>query len=136
MNQKDIAFKWIIRGAGFMLVGLILSKILNYIYRAITARWFSPEQYGVLSLGLAVLSVALIITIFGFNFGVERYIGYYANRKKQNQILKTAILFTIPLSIIFAVILFFLSDFIAITFFHNKAVSIVIKVLAFSLPFF
>src|SRR3989344_8519280 len=136
MSKKDSAFNWIIRGAGFMFIGIFLSKLLNYGYRAIIARWLDPEQYGIFSLGLAVFSVALMITLFGFNFGVERFIGYYSEKKRQNSIFKTAILFTLPLSIIVGVALFFFSDLIALKFFQNIKVSIIIRILAFSLPFF
>ena len=113
MNSKDDALRWIMKGAGITLIGLIASKLLGYAYRALLARGLGPEQYGVLSLGLAIVSIVGMIGLLGYNFGIERFIGYYQDKKEQQDILHTALYYTLPLSLVLALLLFLIAETLA-----------------------
>lgn len=135
MNADD-PLKTIAKGAGIVFVGIFISKFLNYIYRMIVAR-AGTETYGLLYLGLSFYGILTAIASFGLYFGVARYVAYY-NEKNDNKRVKGVILsalkITLSLSVLIGVLLFFASDWIAINWFHNEGLGLVLKILAFALP--
>ena len=123
-------------GAGLVFIGMFLSKVLTYFWRVVVAR-VGPEEYGLLSLGLAVLGIATIISMLGLASGVVRYVSYYSGKNDQARIkgiITTALKISIPFSILLATISYFLSEYIAVTLFHNIRLIPVIKIIAFAIP--
>lgn len=137
LDIKDQALKTLAKGAGFVFIGMILSKIFTYLYRIIVAR-IGTSEYGLLSLGLAVISIAMYIPVLGMDQGILRYVSYYLGLKDKQRIKGTitkALKIAIPLSILFTIILFFSSNFISIIL-HQPDLSLIIKILSLSLPFY
>ncbi len=136
MSLED-SFKTLFKGAGFVFFGLIISKILGYAYRLIVAR-LGPEEYGLLSLGLAITGVLTTISLFGLDAGVLRYVANF-RASNENEKIRGSILSGIKLSTYFslliAFLLFILSDYIALQFFHEPRLSTIIKILAITIPF-
>lgn len=137
MNSTDESLKTITKGAGIVFIGLFISKLLGYIYRLIVAR-IGTEQYGLLSLGLAIFGVLTTLSLLGLNQGIIRYISFYKAKEdllKIKNILVSTFKITLPLSLILAIFLFIFSKWISITFFHNPNLSLIIKIIAIALPF-
>ena len=136
MEDSDNALKKIVKGAGIFLIGLIISKFLAYAYRLIIAR-IGVEQYGLFSISLAVFGIFITISLLGMGDGVIRFVSFYKGRSDQRRIkgvITSALKITLPISLISATFLFFASDWIAVTFFHNIELSILLKVFAFGVP--
>lgn len=124
-------------GAGIVFIGLIISKLLGFFYRLIVAR-IGPEQFGLLSLGLALLGVLGIVSVLGTNEGVLRYASYYKEKNDPARVKGTflySLRLTFLLSIILSVLVFIFSDFISINVFHDGRLSVILKVIAFAIPF-
>jgi len=60
----------IFSGALIILIGTFISKLLSYGYRVIVGR-IGTEQYGLLSLGLAISGSLIVISTLGLNIGVQ-----------------------------------------------------------------
>ena len=108
-----------------------------YIYRLILART-GPEQYGLISLGIAILGVSTTVSLLGLNQGVIRYISFYKTKKellKVKEVIFSAIKLTLPLSLVITILLVLFSKQISIEFFDNIDLDIVVKVVAIALPF-
>jgi len=136
MKELDKSIKKIAKGGGIIFIGIIISKILSYIYRIIVAR-IGVEEYGLFSIGLAVTGFLAMISTLGMGEGVVRYVSYYIGKKqeyKARNIIKYALILTTTFSILVAVSLFILSDWISINLFHNKNLSIILAIFAISLP--
>ena len=71
--MEENHLKKIFSGALIILLGTVLSKILSYGYRVIVGR-IGTEQYGLLSLGLAISGSLIVISTLGLNVGVQRYV--------------------------------------------------------------
>jgi len=137
MNSTNESLKTITKGAGILFVGIFISKLLTYIYRIIVAR-IGTEQYGLLSLGIAILGILTTLSLLGLNRGVLRYISFYKGKQellKIKNILSSTFKITLPLSSILAIFLFIFSNRISVTFFHNPNLSIIIKIIAIAIPF-
>jgi O-antigen/teichoic acid export membrane protein len=136
MEDTGTALKKIAKGAGIFLIGLLLSKILGYAYRIIIAR-IGVEQYGLLSIALAVFGICMTLSLLGLSDGVIRFVSFYKGKSDQRRIkgvITSALKITLPLSLSCATVLFFASNWIAITFFHNSDLSILLKIMAFGIP--
>ena len=130
-NLKTMA-----NGAGLVFIGMFLSKVLTYFWRVVVAR-IGPEEYGLLSLGIAVLGIATTLSLLGLSSGVLRYVSYYSGKKDSARIkgvITTALKISVPLSLVIAFLTYFFSETIAISIFHDVALIPVIKIIAFAIP--
>ena len=137
-EEGEQAIKSVAKGGGIVFIGLLISRFLGYLYRMVVGRFLGPEQYGLISLGMAVVGFAVPVALLGLHQGVKRYASYY-NGKGEKEKVKGTIISTFkiitPLSIAVAVLVFFLSDFLAIRIFDEPAASLVFKIFAVSIPF-
>ncbi len=138
-NEIEIqSLKKIVKVAGIVFIGLLISKLLTYGYRLIAAR-IGVEEYGLLSLGLAVFGVLTTITVAGLDLGVLRYVAFY-NGKKDKERTRSVIVSSLKIclifSLIFAFLMFFSAEWVSITLFHNAALSVILKMFSFIIPFF
>jgi O-antigen/teichoic acid export membrane protein len=125
------------KGAGIAFLGIAFSKGAGYIYRIIVAR-ISPEDYGLLSLSLALFGIISIISMMGLNIGVTRFVANYkAHNQPQNikNILKNAIKFSLFTSIPLAIMLFLLADVIGQNIFHSQEIAYMLRIFSFLIPF-
>lgn len=136
MKDVDIALKKIAKGAGIFSIGLLISKVLAYAYRVIIAR-IGVEQYGLFSIALAIFGICVTISLLGLSDGIVRFVSFYKGKADQRRIkgvITSALKITLPLSLACAMFLFFASDWIAATFFHNNSLSILFKIFAIGVP--
>ncbi|MFH1209741.1 MAG: flippase [archaeon] len=135
--KKDNLHRIIAKGAGITLLGILISKLLGYIYRLIVAR-LGPDAYGELSLGLAVFGILSVISVLGLNFGVLRYISVYKSKNEENNVRGT-IKFSMKLvflsSVVISFFAFIFSDWISNVLFHTDKISLIIKIIVIALPF-
>lgn len=136
MDDTEIALKKIAKGAGIFSIGLVIVKALGYLYRLIVAR-LGAEQYGLFSIALGVFSLLIIFCLMGLGEGIVRFISFYKGKSDERRVkgvITSTLKITLVLSIIFAFSLFTLSNWVAVTFFHNADLSLLFKVFAFALP--
>ena len=137
--EIDRGLKLIVKSSMIVFIGLFLSKLLTYIYKIIIARYYGPEVYGIFSLAFMIVTLFVAFSSFGFADGLVRYISLFRGKKDINKIkyfLKESLIITIISGIISGIILFLLSEFIAVTLFHNSNLIIFLKIFAFLVPFY
>ena len=131
------AYDIILKGAGITLIGLIFSKLISYITTIIIARIGSTE-YGLLTLGLTVISFIAMVSLLGLHGGVLRYVPYYIGKGDLPRI-KGTILSSLRLSLIIGFIAMILvllfAKNISISIFNKPELVNVIIILAFMIPF-
>lgn len=138
MAEEIGALKTIVKGVGIFFSGMVISKVITFFYRMIIARYFGPEDYGLFSLGLAVLGFAGIFAGLGMWNGVIRYVAYYKAQRDEagiKGVLTSAFRLVILSSSLTSIFLFVLSPYIAIKFFHNSELTNLFRILSITLPF-
>lgn len=131
------SLKMLVRTSFFIFAAIFLSKILGYCYRIIVARYFGAEVYGLLSLALMVSGWIGAFALLGIAQGVLRFIPWYRGRKEYANIrylLKTSTIFLTITGVLSGILMFFLSNFIAINIFHNPNLTIFLQIFSISLP--
>jgi len=127
----------IAKGAIIVFLSMLVGRLLTYLYIAIIAR-LGSENYGLLSLGFAIISFLSIIALMGLTTGVIRYVSYYkgkGNKEKIKGVILSSIKISLPLSIILSIILFIFAENISITIFNNSRLTIILKLFSFIIPF-
>ncbi len=145
MNEKeepmelDRGLELLAKSSVIVFVGLLLSKILFYIYRFVIARSFGPEIYGVFSLAIAIFTIFTIFPLLGFDRGILRFVSFYQGGKDNRKIrylFSFSKRFLLSSSILTAIILFLLADAISLKIFHNPGLIFFLKVFSFVIPLY
>jgi len=138
-EQESKYLKTLVKGAGIAFIGMVFAKLLAYGYRIIIARYFGPADYGLFSLGLAVFTIFSVIALLGFNNAIIHYIAYFLSKKDDKRIkgvITFSFRFVIPFSVLLGVLLYLLSDFISVMFFHTAELGLILKLFSIALPFY
>ncbi|MEK6879537.1 MAG: oligosaccharide flippase family protein [Nanoarchaeota archaeon] len=137
-EEVNKGLKLLIKSSIIVFIAIILSKIFNYLYRIIIARYFGPEVYGLFSISLVIVGWFVAFSLLGFDEGIIRYLSFYRGRNEQNKIrylfrFSSRILFFSLL--IASGVLFSFSDFISNIIFHNSDLSYILKMYSLIIPF-
>src|SRR3989338_4561895 len=116
----------IAKAAIIILFGTIFIKLLTYVF-----------QITLISLGLAVYGVISVICIFGMDTGLYGLLSRTIQKEeeKAKEFIVSAVKISLALSLILSFLLFILSDWLALTYFHNENLKIIIQIIAISIPF-
>ncbi|MFH1294584.1 MAG: oligosaccharide flippase family protein, partial [Candidatus Aenigmatarchaeota archaeon] len=131
--------KTITRGAGIIFLSLILSKILSFVYRLFIVHFYTVDDYGLFSEGLAIITLLKTFAVLGLVTAMVRYTSFYNARKDHvglRAVLLTSLKYTIPLSVILACVLYVSADYLEVVVFAETGLADFLRVFALSLPFF
>jgi O-antigen/teichoic acid export membrane protein len=137
-ETEIVALKTIVKGAGIVFAGMFISKIIAYVYRLFIARYFGPSDYGLFSLGIAVISIFTGLAVLGLPPAVTRYVAHYEAKRDKRRV-KGVIMIAMKIVLISSTLLFaglfVISDFLANAVFHDAALAVVFMVLSLTIPF-
>jgi O-antigen/teichoic acid export membrane protein len=120
-------------------LGQGMSRLLGYATQVALARMYGPAQLGFYVLGVTLVQVASILSQFGMDNGVVRYVAHYHAegdvRRVRGTILQ-ALWVTFALSVALSILLFFGAGFLANRVFDKPFMETVFKAFSVSIPFF
>ncbi|MDQ0162544.1 oligosaccharide flippase family protein [Aeribacillus alveayuensis] len=107
LNKQDNMFL----GAGLSFVGRVLSSLLGYFSLIITVKIVGAFDFGLYNIALSIIAFVNILSVFGFENSLLRYIPLWKQKGKQylEQKLNLSIAFVILLSFVFTLLLIFVS---------------------------
>ena len=106
----------IARSALLVFAGTIIGMLVGLIGRLIIARYVSQEEYGVYSLVIVIINIAVIVSLFGLDAGIARQVAYYRTKTdiiKTTSIIISALKIVAISSFCIAIIVFFTADIVA-----------------------
>jgi len=128
----------IAKGAGIAFTGTFIGTALGYLSRMIIARFLGASDYGLISLGFAVMNIAATLSLVGFNTGIQRFVSFYKGKGDEGRIKGTifgALKICFPLSLIFTLLIFFYAGWISIHIFHSPGLTPVLRIFTIGVPF-
>ena len=129
--------KKIAKGAGIVFLGMVFSKLFSYLYVMLVAR-IGSSDYGLISLGFAIISFITTISLLGLGIGIIRYVAYYKGKNDKARI-KGAILSSIgiclPFGVGLACLLFIFSKQISLGLFHSLELVPILRIFSLLIPF-
>lgn len=136
--MADRAIKDAVKGGSVVFIGSILGAGLDFLIKIVIARFWGPTGYGLINLGLSILMLAAVFSLFGLETGIARFVSFYAGNKEFEKVKGTIFAGTkiaLFFSIILGCLIFLFSRQLSISCFHESDLIPIIKIFAFALPF-
>jgi O-antigen/teichoic acid export membrane protein len=138
-SRGDTYVARVARGAGISTAGQGLGRVLGYFALLAMARLFGPAAQGFYQAGAAILNGAQILSRFGMENGVVRYVAHYRAQEDTARVKGTiiqAIGVTLVLSLVLSGVMFFGAGFAEEWRFRDYSMEPVLRAFAVVLPFF
>ena len=128
------------RGAGISTAGQGIGRVLGYVSQVAVARLLGGQLYGFYTLGVAVVNGIHIVSRFGMENGVVRYVAHHREHGDEARMKGTivqALLVTLAISLMLSAVMFFGAGLI-VEWLPKDAPEMVgvLRAFAFVLPFF
>lgn len=136
MEQIE-SLKTISKGAGVVFFGLVISKVLTFLYRILIANFYTSTEYGLFSESLAIITLAVTFSLVGLPTAIVRYGAFFNARKNYrglNGVLISSIKIVVPISLVISACLYIFSGFIADYIFAEQELKPFIEVMSISVP--
>jgi O-antigen/teichoic acid export membrane protein len=128
----------IAKGAGIGFIGAFIGMAFGYFSRIVIARFLGPGDYGLITLGIAGMSIAATLSLLGLPSGIQRFVSFYKGKGDEGKIKGTilgALTISFPLSLFLAILIFIGADWVSIHVFHEPHLTPVLKIFALAIPF-
>ena len=128
----------IAKGAGIGFTGAFIGMAFGYFSRIVIARFLNPEGYGLITLGIAGMSIAATLSLLGLPTGIQRYVSFYKGKGDEGRIKGTilgALKICFPLSLFLAILIFISADWISIHVFHEAKLTPILRIFSIAIPF-
>ena len=128
----------IVKGAGLMALGMIASKAITFLFRTSIARLVGPEAYGILSIGLMIVSLGITFSVLSLNSAIQNFVPKHREREEGTHIrgiVSSTFHLAIPISTIASLLIIVFAKQIATIGFNNPSVTPVIRIFALAIPF-
>jgi O-antigen/teichoic acid export membrane protein len=141
-KDDDTYVAKVARGAGISTAGQGIGRVIGYVTQVVIARLLGAQFYGFYTAGVALINGLQILSRFGMENGVVRYVAHYRELEDAARVRGTivmALLFPIALSVVLSAVLFFGAGFLADSGWLKENGAMMVGVLrgfAFVLPFF
>jgi O-antigen/teichoic acid export membrane protein len=138
-EQYDVYVGRIARGVGMSSVGQGFSRLLGYATQVALAWLYGPAQLGFYVLGITLVQIANILSQFGMDNGVVRYVAHYSAEGDARRVRGTviqALSVTFALSVALSIILFLGAGFLADRVFDKPFLETMFRAFSVSIPFF
>jgi O-antigen/teichoic acid export membrane protein len=117
-------------------ISLSMSAFLNFIIRILIGKDLGVSVFGLYTLTFTIYMFAAQFANFGIGSALMKYISEYDEENVYvKKIVSAGMASSLIMSSIMAIILYFLSDVIAIYLFHNPDMGFLIKLTSFCIPF-
>ena len=137
MTEDSKVVKSIFTGGAIIFIGLVISKLFSLLYRVIVGRTLGPEEYGIISVMLAVSSVIGALAYIGIPNGVQKYVSEYRGRKdleKQVETIRTALIIVSLPSFLTGAALFIFAPWLSTEVFNEPRAIWPLRFIAVILP--
>ncbi len=128
----------VVKGSGTILAGLMIGKVLGTLNQVLFARILGPEQYGLFNLGLSITTILVIISMFGLQDGITRFVSMALKEKDYGKLISVVsfgILFGLISSVLFGLLLIVAAPWFSANVLGKPDLQRVLRLFALSIPF-
>lgn len=125
------------KGSGILTVGKLVEYVGRFVIAFLLARVLGAEEFGIYSLALSAAAIVSTISLLGMDDAALRNIAVYASQKDDKSLwgtLQLTFVFTISMSIILGIVLFYFADSIAKIIFSEPLLASMLRLVALIVP--
>jgi O-antigen/teichoic acid export membrane protein len=125
------------RNAVYLFLGVVVANLASFIFRAIIAREFGPNGFGIFSLALMTTSIATMIALLGLPDGMVTFVSKFGEQDDYEQaagVVLSSIVISLGTALICSFGLILLTPFIAEKIFNTPALTDVLWWFAWIIP--
>lgn len=135
MADLDAELKQLVSSAVLVLFGTVLGAGSTLIERVIIGRFLSVDIYGEISIVLSLVSISVVISIFGFTKGIPRYMSRDTSPSTKRGIWWSGVAVSAVVSLSLTTVLLTQSGTVSEYFLEGQVDSFTIQLLISSIPF-
>ncbi|MCD7842369.1 MAG: oligosaccharide flippase family protein, partial [Lachnospiraceae bacterium] len=134
MNQKH----YLIKGTLLLTVMGLLARFAGFFYKIFLSRTIGAAQIGLYQLAVPVYSFCTALCGGGVQSAISKFVAEYRAREDSRgarRILYAGLFLSVSSSLLILAVLYFCAPLVAGTFLHEDSCTVLLKLMAFSLPF-
>jgi len=134
----DESLKKVVKGSGIVFFGIFIGRGIGILSRIFIIRYVTQSEYGIYSLALVMFSIFVNVSTLGLQEGTARQVSYIREKDetKTRWVINSALKISMIAGMIFSVVLFLSSDFIASNIFHSDKLVEPLKIVSLAIPFY
>lgn len=136
-SKVESSLRIVAKSSIWVFIGIFLSKVIALTYRFLIARYYGKEVYGIFVLATVIVGWFLAISFLGFADGIIRYGSIYRGKKREDKVkylLRFSTKVLIVTGVVAGALLYILSEYIAVSFFHNPSLVFYLRVFSVLVP--
>jgi O-antigen/teichoic acid export membrane protein len=134
MSGRDSELSSLLSSAGLVLIGGLMSSFSLLLERIIVGRMLSVGAYGEVSIGIALLSIGVTLSLVGFSQGVPRYISRFDSPERKRGVWISGVVFTSMVALALVILLFPNVDTVAVLFFESVESERLVQLFVLCIP--
>jgi len=140
-NRKleNVHIKELFSGSVVAFTIKLLGVAAGYVFFYLVSRKYGARGMGIYSLSMAVLMILRMFGTLGFSSSLLRYVGQYSaekNKYKIKMLYKSMLKISVPFSVFISLLLYFFSQNIAVSLFHDENLVGALKIISVIVPLF
>jgi len=124
------------KGGSISFIFQIIGIGLSYLFIFLLSKNYGAEGVGVFALSFTVLNIVVLFGKFGLDVSSVKFIGELSEKKefgKMKDVYIKILKIAIPVNIILSILLFYVSEYIAIYVFHKEYLILYFQIISFSI---
>lgn len=134
MSERTSELGSLLSSAGLVLIGGLVSSVSLLVERIIVGRLLSVNAYGEVSIGIALLSIGVTLSLVGFSQGVPRYISRFDAPDRKRGVWVAGIAFTGTVALVLVVMLYPNVETVSALFFESVESERLIRLFVLCIP--
>lgn len=124
----------LLRSGGLVFVGLVFEVVVLFLTKVLMARVLGPDQFGAVSLGIAVLTVTSTLVLLGLDTGISRFMPRDDDVSATRGVVLSAMQIALPLALLSGGLLVVFAPAIGTHAFHDPSTVPILRVIALVVP--
>ncbi len=131
-----LRFSKTIKDIQWSFVSLAISSIVHFLLRAVLGRELGAYGLGLYTLVFVIYLFGMQFASFGIGAALTKYVAEYKeNRKKVSDFASAGLIGSFLIGLIIGLVLFLLSDILAVNIFNSPDMVMLIRIIALCFPF-
>jgi len=124
----------LVSGSVVIFSGKFFLLGIQFLGTILIARYLGAVELGSISLGILLMSTLTTIALFGTDTGISRYLSRNDDIKYKKGVIQMSLKVSVPLSILFAILVFINSSMVSRIVFNAPKLTSVVEIFALAIP--